>query len=231
MSDSPAYCRPIAYETFAAALMLPEESERLELAAVGIAQHENPDEDHRSVHETIARLGDAVRQRVQSDDPQARLAHLHDVLFDVVGFTGNKDDYYSADNSYLPTVLRTRSGLPITLTLVYRLAAQQVGISVQGINAPGHFLAQVSLADDQFYVDPFFGGSLLSESEALDRISTVLGRTVEQGEEVLQVASTEAWLLRMLANLQGLFAHQGRDRDLYAMQELQELVTKRLARQ
>jgi regulator of sirC expression with transglutaminase-like and TPR domain len=156
------------------------------------------------------------------------LAHLHDVLFDVLGFRGNTEDYYRAANSYLPEVLRTRRGLPITLTLVYRRVADGVGLVVHGVNAPGHFLAEVDERHTgerrSMYVDPFFGGGLLSKAEVFERISQATGRDVEPAPEHLRRASPQQWLSRMLHNLQAVYAATGRERDLLAMQELQTLL-------
>ena len=63
----------------------------------------------------------------------AVLAHLHEVLFDEEGFAGNVDDYYNVANSYLPVVLETRRGIPISLTLLYKLVAERLGLPVQGV--------------------------------------------------------------------------------------------------
>src|SRR5207253_902657 len=159
--------------------------------------------------------------------------HLHDVLFDVVGFVGNIEDYYNPANSYLPDVLRTRRGLPITLTLVYKCVAEQIGLTVCGINSPGHFLAAVRApgrqtgsggADSWMYVDPFYGGDLLDAQDVCRRITETTGMLPADPTQWLAPATHRQWLARMLNNLQAVFAHTGRERDLYAMQELQELL-------
>jgi regulator of sirC expression with transglutaminase-like and TPR domain len=169
-----------------------------------------------------------VRGRVRSDNPEALLTHLHDLLFDVLGFRGNALDYYAPANSYLPEVLRTRRGLPITLTLLYRRIAAGLGLTVHGVNAPGHFLAEVELdpagGGPAMYVDPFHGGGLLTPEEVSTRVAETTGRRVEPSPLLLTRASPREWLARMLRNLQAVFASTGRERDLYAMQELESLL-------
>jgi regulator of sirC expression with transglutaminase-like and TPR domain len=174
---------------------------------------------------------------VRSKSVEARLAHLHDVLFDVVGLRGNVEDYYNPANSYLPDVLHTRRGLPITLVLIYKCVAEGVGLVAHGINSPGHFLAAVDTPDTtgpghgasrRMYVDPFYGGSLLDESEVFRRIAETTGRQVAQSPDWLVPATGRQWLARMLVNLQAAFASLGRERDLLAMQELQALLEGQL---
>jgi regulator of sirC expression with transglutaminase-like and TPR domain len=222
---APAYCRPAAYRAFLAHLPDSETPEGLFRAGWAIAQHELPDADLAEGEAAIGRLVDAVRRRVRSHSPQALLAHLHDVLFDVVGFKGNVEDYYQPANSYLPEILRTRRGLPITLTLLYRRVAAGLGVTVHGVNAPGHFLAEVVVEEatrsESMYVDPFFGGGLLTEHEVFQRISQATGQEVTPSPEYLARATSRQWLMRMLHNLQAVFAALGRERDLLAMQELQ----------
>lgn len=228
-----AYCHAAAYSAFERELPHIDTTRGLFRAAFAIARHENPTADIVAAETTIAELADTVRQRVHSSNVDARLAHLHDVLFDVVGFAGNAEDYYNPANSYVPEVLRTHRGLPITLVLVYKCVAERVGLAVRGINSPGHFLAAV-LGDeiaplDQdaanwMYVDPFFGGELLNENDICRRIVETTGATPTDASQLLPVATHQQWLARMLHNLQAVFAHSGRERDLYAMQELQELL-------
>ena len=140
-------------------------------------------------------------------------------------------------NSYLPEVLKTRRGLPITLVLVYKCVAEGVGLTVHGINSPGHFLAEVECSDStsqrgnsraSMYVDPFYGGGLLTEEDVFKRIGEATGRAVPPSPEWLARATGRQWISRMLTNLQAVFASAGRERDLLAMQELQSLLDSSL---
>jgi regulator of sirC expression with transglutaminase-like and TPR domain len=226
--NRPAYCRPSAYHEFAAALNDLDSLDGLVDAATAIARHEFPQCRATDVRSTLDHLAAAVGRAAPSGTVQARLAHLHDLLFDVVGFRGNADDYYNPGNSYLPEVLRTRRGIPITLVLVYKAVAHRVGVKVHGINAPGHFLAAVydeeQSAAAPLLIDPFYGGSVLDREEALARLSLASGRPVEPAKHVFQPATHAQWLMRMLHNLLAIFAHAGRDRDALAMQELEGLL-------
>ena len=149
------------------------------------------------------------------------------MLFDVFGLRGNVDDYYNPANSYLPDVLRSRQGLPITLVLIYKRVAEPLGIVVHGVNAPGHFLAEVESGEPQgepISIDPFFGGGLLNKREVAQRISAATGIDVSAAPNLLARATHRQWLGRMLNNLQAAFATLGQDRDVCAMQELQSLL-------
>lgn len=229
----PAYCRPAAYDAFAIEIPHLATTSSLFRAAFAIAQHEHPDADVEPAEATIAELADTVGRRVHSANVDAKLAHLHDVLFDVVGFVGNVDDYYNPANSYLPEVLRTHRGLPITLVLVYKCVAERIGLDVRGINSPGHFVAAVRSGQPEgttaaqsawMYVDPFYGGQVLYRDDVCRRIAETTGRELFDPSLWLEPATHQQWLSRMLNNLQATFAQTGRDRDLYAMLELQELL-------
>jgi regulator of sirC expression with transglutaminase-like and TPR domain len=228
----PAYCHPAAYAAFEREIDRVDTTLGLFRAAFAIARHEQPAAEVEQAESTVAELAETVRRRVHSASVEARLAHLHDVLFDVVGFSGNVDDYYNPANSYLPEVLRTRRGLPITLTLVYKCVAEGVGLSVLGINSPGHFLAAVrapepangGTARGWMYVDPFYGGELLDGADVCRRIAETTGMSADDPSQWLAPATHPQWLRRMLNNLQAVFAHTGRERDVYAMQELHELL-------
>jgi regulator of sirC expression with transglutaminase-like and TPR domain len=230
----PAYCHLAAFTDFEQAMPRVETTAGLFRAAFAIAQHEHPDVEVEQAEAMISELSETVHRRVRSANVEAKLAHLHDVLFDVVGFVGNVEDYYNPANSYLPEVLRTRTGLPITLVLIYKCVAEGVGLVVRGINAPGHFLAAVrsgqpgqatAAGGPWMYVDPFYGGELLDGNDVCRRIAETTGMVAVDSSQWLTAATHRQWLGRMLNNLQAVFAHAGRERDLYAMQELQELLS------
>ncbi|MBX3434219.1 MAG: transglutaminase family protein [Pirellulales bacterium] len=215
------HCRPEAMRAWLRSLPEIGSPPGLFRAAWAIALHEMPEADLAAGEATIARLVSAVASRVRSRSIDAVLAHLHDVLFEVAGFAGNGDDYYAPANSYLPEVLRTRRGLPIALTLVYQRTAYGCGLVVHGVNAPGHFLAEAETGNGRtMYVDPFFGGGILSRDEALARVEQASGRSAADFPQPLARATPRRWLARMLANLHATLAMAGRDRDVLAMLEL-----------
>lgn len=231
----PAYCRPAAYREFSRQMSHVDTTCGLFRAACAIALHEHPAIDISDCERVVGELADTVRRRVQSGSVDARLAHLHDLMFDVVGFIGNVEDYYNPANSYLPEVLKSRRGLPISLVLIYKSVAERVGLRVMGINSPGHFLAAVETGDGiarsrpksaRMYVDPFYGGALLDEGEVVRRIRDSTGWAGRSSPDWLREASHRQWLARMLNNLQAIFAHSGRERDLLAMQELEGLLNQ-----
>lgn len=233
-AKEPLYCRPDAYELFQSQLGNLDAPSGLLAAAVAISMHELQGIRLQAVEHRLDVLANRVRNRVHGQSPDALMAHLHQVLFDEEGFLGSREDYYDPRNSYVPMVLERKCGNPITLTLVYRCIAARLGLTVHGINAPGHFLARVQLEGSWTLVDPFFGGQILSRDEALERIEQMIGRRLPDAEidekqgdtdevsldPMFPPASHRDWLARMLRNLRTIFGQQGRDNDMAAMNEL-----------
>lgn len=227
--SEPSYCRPLAFHRFVSALPKIDTADGLFRAAFAISLHERPEAEFGEAESIVNQLSEAVRQRVRSANPQALLAHLHDVLFEVFGLRGNTRDYYNPANSYLGDVLRSRQGLPIILVLIYKRVAEPLGLVVHGINSPGHFLAEVSTErpnEKSMFVDPFFGGGILTAEEVFERISQATGQAVISSPALLSRATPEQWLARMLTNLQAAFSAAGQERNVYAMQELFMLIGK-----
>jgi regulator of sirC expression with transglutaminase-like and TPR domain len=120
----------------------------------------------------------------------------------------------------LPAVLNTRRGIPVLLSLIYKIVGERAGLTVQGINAPGHFMVRVRCDNAWMIVDPFFGGQMLTRSEAFDRLDRVAGRRLPRTNPMLAIATHQQWIVRILGNLRQLFATEGRLDDLAAMTEL-----------
>ncbi len=228
MLQVPAYCRPAAFEAFREELTDIDRPQGLLRAATAIAMHADQEDCRDEVVRTISRLADSIHIRIQSECDQTKLAHLHDVLFDVVGFRGvEPEDYYNPSHSYLPCVLEIRRGIPISLVLIYRSVAECLGLRVEGVNSPGHFMAAVicreTVGETLQYVDPFYDGALLTRDEALLRIESITG-VIPPDADPLAFATPTQWLLRILGNLQAIFARHQQERDLLAMQELESLL-------
>ena len=123
-----------------------------------------------------------------------RVNLLTDQLANNLGFSGNSGTYYCEENSLLTTVIDSRRGIPITLTLLYIMIAARAAVKVEGVNLPGHFIAKLG----DIYFDPFHGGRTLCQCD-IEQILKQQG--MEFAEKHLQVATPRQFLLRMLANL------------------------------
>jgi regulator of sirC expression with transglutaminase-like and TPR domain len=221
---SPICCSSDAFELLRRQLPVMNSPDALLIASVAIASHQIRDLDVADVDQTIQGHANKVRSRVRSPQRQALLAHLHDYLFDELGFAGNKDDYYNPLNSYLPAVLATKRGLPITLSLVYKLVAERVGLRVQGIGLPGHFVVGVQADGERVLVDTFDGGRLLSVDEAHAKVREIHGPEAEWSDEWLRPVSNRHWLTRMLQNLLNVFGARSQYADVAAVLEMEMLL-------
>jgi regulator of sirC expression with transglutaminase-like and TPR domain len=226
MKPQPVMCRPEAFYLFADQLNHLNETDALVRAAVAVSVHRLGDVDLERLFDTLRGYAEVVRSRVRTKRAEAVLAHLHQVLFEDAGFAGDQRNYYDPRNSYLPEVLKRRLGIPISLTLVYKAVAERVGLRVEGVNAPGHFLARVYDQSGSILVDPFFRGQMLTPEEALERLAQISGRTIPPDTRLLRSATHIQWLARMIANLQSIFSSTGQHQDLAAMNELQKLLSQ-----
>ena len=220
----PTHCLPSAYQHFSQALENVESDDGLARIATAIAMHHQPGTSEEEILLELDRIASTITDRVHDDNPRALLAHLHQHLFDELGFRGNKLEYYDPRNSFLPWVIRSRRGIPITLSLVYKLVAGRVGLSVVGLNSPGHFLVHVQMAEETLIVDPFRGGTMLSCSEARSLVCQHSGSEDISEENLLRPATHRQWVARILANLLHVFSMQGDVDHIGAMSELYDLL-------
>lgn len=155
---------------------------------------------------SLDRLAAGARPRLTPGiSPEDAGAELATYLFRECGFRGNQDEYYDPRNSFLNEVLERRSGIPISLCVVMIETGARLGLRVEGVGFPGHFLVRVAGPRGRVYFDPFFGGRLVSQPELLDRLRALQGKqgpTLETlPPEVLDATGTVGILARMLRNL------------------------------
>ncbi len=220
----PICASPAAFRLLASQLDSLEAPDALLQGALAIAMHEQPDVNAAEVDATLQSYADTIRSRVRGTQAQAMLAHLHDYLFDELGFIGDTETYYSPANSYLPHVLEHKRGLPITLTLVYKLVADRLGMKSWGVALPGHFVAGIEVDGAPMLIDTFAGGRLITPEEAQQRMQTMFGNEVDSIDELIQPASPRHWLTRILQNLLNIFGSEGRYADVAAMLEMEMLL-------
>src|SRR5713101_2428755 len=180
---------------------------RLDLArtALTIARWEYPGLQVEAYLERLDGLARGVDGSRRSTDPLGRLHRLREYLFVEQGFAGNREDYYDPRNSFLNDVLDRRQGIPITLSLVLIEVGKRLGLAVEGIGLPGHFIAGGRFGDSQILLDPFNAGALLTPETCEELVGRVLGRKVTLTDEHYAPVSGRQLLGRMLANLKGVY--------------------------
>lgn len=218
------FVAPTALEYFAT-LVAEDASLSVLEAAVAIAQDEFPQVDVQGVLAEVDRLADRLRRRIPADAaPLQRLRLLNHYFFDELGFAGNVNDYYNAANSYLPEVLRTRRGIPITLAVLYVELASQAGLSAQGVSFPGHFLVKLKMPRGEVILDPFTGQSL-SREELEEKLQPLRRRHGLRADDeaplslFLQSAAPREIVARLLRNLKAIHRNAGDGPRLLAVQE------------
>jgi regulator of sirC expression with transglutaminase-like and TPR domain len=97
---------------------------------------------------------------------------INRVLFHENGFRGNLEHYTDPLNSFLPIVLERRKGIPISLCIVYLLVAQRLGIDLEPVGLPGHFMVGCYIEDAPLFIDPFEQGVFRSPEETFAYIKS-----------------------------------------------------------
>jgi regulator of sirC expression with transglutaminase-like and TPR domain len=192
--------------------LLEEPVLRLDEAALAIAAEEYPGLDTAACLGKLDALGDLVLRRTPSPLRAATmLRSLRDVLFVEEGFKGNEKAYYDPRNSYLNEVLDRRLGIPISLSLLFMEVARRVGLPLEGVGFPGHFLVKLRPElGPEVFIDPYNGGELLSADECVARFKNVShGRDFDV--RYLQGVAPRQILGRMLHNLKRIYVEQGDD--------------------
>ena len=181
-------------------------------AALLIARDEYPDLDPGPYEALVQAHADHLRGEVAAIDPQPlKMAAINRHLFDELGYSGNHDEYYDPRNSYLNQVLDRRLGNPISLAMVQMEVARRLGIPLDGVSFPGHFLVRLPVDGGLLVMDPFNGGRPLAVEELRERAKPHLGETPDDGvlAQILSPAPHRAILVRVLRNLHGLYAETG----------------------
>ena len=190
------------------ALLCREEFDLAE-ACLLIAQDAYPGLDVAAYLARIDAIAATVKNRVAGDAfAEQKIVALNRHLFEELGFRGNTLDYYDPRNSYLNEVLERRVGIPITLSILYMEVGRRLGMRLQGVSFPGHFLVGLRVRAGQLVLDPFHGGATQSEAELRARLALALPQReagTAQLAQFLQPATPRQILARLLRNLKGIY--------------------------
>ena len=191
------------------ALEQPEEQVDLAHAALLVAREAYPGLDIDAYKDRLddmaaplQGLGDSV------EEPAACLKALSHRLYVELGFCGNRDAYYDPRNSYLNQVIERRTGIPITLAVLYIAVGRRLGLLLEGVNFPMHFLVRCPAGPRPLLVDPFDGGRLVEPDQLRARLGDA-GVEVPPDLERGMRASPRQILARLLRNLRMIYGRRG----------------------
>ena len=153
--------------------------------------------------EEIKQLGIKFRNRItESKNPTYVISLLNEFLFDVEEFEGDLDDYYNPKNNFLNYVLEKRSGIPITLCILYKEIAKYADLELKIVGFPSHVIVKYG---EEMILDPFNRGRLLELENLQEILYQNYGDSVEFEPEYLNQISDEKIIVRMLRNLKNSY--------------------------
>jgi regulator of sirC expression with transglutaminase-like and TPR domain len=178
----------------------------LALAALLIAAEEYPQLKPEPYLQRLDLLAEHVKDRLADETaPPVVLNEISRLLFEEEGFRGNAEAYYDPRNSFLNDVLDRKLGIPLTLGIIFLEIGWRLGLPLQGVKFPGHFLLRYEGEALRLLVDPFHSGQIRFEDQAQDLLNRVYGGSVKLQTEYLRTATRHDVLIRLLSNLKTIY--------------------------
>ncbi|HSG50306.1 MAG TPA: tetratricopeptide repeat protein [Longimicrobiales bacterium] len=195
---------------FAAELARPEAEMDLARAALLVAQEEYPQIPVELYLARLDQMAEEVQDRLADETaPPVVLCELLEMLFVRRGFAGNRTAYYDPRNSFLNDVLDRSTGIPLTLGMVLLEVGWRLGLPLEGVNFPGHFLVRYRGDAVDLLIDPFDGGKVRFADQAQELLDQLYGGMVRVQESFLRRADRRDMLVRLLSNLKGVYVNVG----------------------
>ncbi len=198
-------------ENFEALVSKPDEALDIARIALALATDAYPTLDPGIYLAWLDATAEAIADAAELSMPlPERLAMLDRQLFEVEGFSGNEDDYFDPRNSYLNDVIDRRTGIPITVSVVYLEVGWRLGLPLVPVSFPAHFLV-ASTVGTRVFIDPFNRGARIPAAELVARLAPMAGGT-GQARQILPRVTTPASrrevAMRMLRNLRQIYARR-----------------------
>jgi regulator of sirC expression with transglutaminase-like and TPR domain len=180
-------------------------------AALYIAQTTYPDLDIDSQLQLLDKMAEEVAKRLpQSRYPLMVIRTINNYLYEELGFTGNHSNYYDPRNSFLNDVLTRRTGIPITLALVYLEIAQRIDFPMMAIGMPGHFMIRPDFEDSEIFIDTFHNGDILFAEDCRQKLMNIYQQEIPYlTPSLVPTVTKPQFIARMLNNLQVIYLDRG----------------------
>jgi regulator of sirC expression with transglutaminase-like and TPR domain len=176
--------------------------------ALHLARDEYPLLDVEAYLNEIEGMAHEVRSHLKGNFP-AKVAGLCRYLFHDMGFRGSRQDYYDPRNSYLNQVIDRRTGIPITLSGVVMAIGARIGIEIQGVGLPGHFVVKAVAGRQEILFDPFNSGRILTPENCEQLVKQVTGMSFQATKAHLEALPLGMIARRMLGNLKAIYMRDG----------------------
>lgn len=178
----------------------------LDSAALELASIEFPGLDERSCLDRLDAMAQDIAARLSHKSSAAEtIQAINDLLFRVLQFRGNSNDFYDPRNSCLNAVLTRRIGIPITLSVVYIELGRRLGLPIYGVGLPGHFIVAYDDGLERYWIDPFHGGRVLSFADCAALAKQTANVDLRTNPAVLSPVTKRQILVRMLSNLKAIY--------------------------
>ena len=195
-SDSPEFQR----------LVSGDEAVDLVRINLEIARDADPEIDPQPSLAAIDAIADRVRPRCPARASATQvIGQINWALFVEDEYRGNVDDYFDPRNSYLHEVIQRRLGIPISLAILYAAIAGRLGLQLDGVNTPLHFLLRVTDEEPALFVDPFHEGALLDRTGCEQLLGELSGQPVRLSFEHFTPCRLTTVVARMLRNLKRIY--------------------------
>lgn len=201
---------PQARQRFYSETRQPNEEINLAKAALYIAQEDYPKLDVDEYLNALDTMAAELSERLPAERyPMRTIQAINSYLYEDLGFSGNTTNYYDPRNSFLHQVIDRRTGIPITLSLVYLEIAKRIEFPMVGIGMPGHFIIRPNFEDSGIFIDAFNKGEILFPEDCKERIRKIFNRNVPLRPEFLEAIDSRGFLARMLGNLKMIYLQKG----------------------
>ncbi len=202
-----------ARQRFAALIRRADDQINLAEAALWVACEDRGTGDPEAAIRELDSLAARVRPHLfDGNHAPGAISAINQVLFDELGFRGNTWAYGDPRNSYLDDVLALRTGIPIALSIVYLEIGWRLGLPLQGVALPGHFIVRYNAPDGPIFVDPFNRGRRWNDEECLAQARLFYGSvTPEMLQRMLEPPSRRDILTRLLRNLKNSYVERNDD--------------------
>ena len=187
----------------------PDEKIDLAKASLYLAKAEYPDLDVREYLNVLQAIASEIKPQLPAElYPLKVIEIINYHLFDRLGFQGDRQDYYNPENSFLNRVIERKTGIPITLSVVYLAIAQRLNFPMVGIGMPGHFLIRPEFEEAGIFVDSFNRGEILFKQDCQEKLTEIYQQEIELDSSLLAPVSNKQILARMLNNLKLIYLHR-----------------------